>query len=227
MDSKSSSGESFIDKAKNFVMGNLIVVGIVAGVLVVGLICLIIGVVSAGKKPEELYGAYKSVPDSNYFEYRFGNGLGGPGNGWDDAKLSILSSTIGIDSQRKKLPESHLQYWGYEIEVGDCKTNEEHDILQNVGFLATPSDEHCSSEQKGWQCEFSYPLNLYEPIFLLNGTVNPNNYWANYVYKTVSIYKPYIRIWETWNEPDYLRDAGIAEKWWKEVNLFLNNNFLK
>ena len=50
---------------------------------------------------------------------------------------------------------------------------------------------------------------LYEPIRLRleNGKVNPNNYWAYFVNETVTIYKQYIKIWETWNEPDYVRNV--------------------
>ena len=39
-------------------------------------------------------------------------------------------------------------------------------------------------------------------IWLKNGTVNPKNYWAYYVNETVTRYKDYVKIWETWNEPD-------------------------
>ena len=60
------------------------------------------------------------------------------------------------------------------------------------------------------------PANLYEPIWLNNGTVNPNNYWANYINKTVSFYKEYIKIWEVWNEPDYTRNYEVVNKWTTE-----------
>ncbi|MBI2955484.1 MAG: hypothetical protein HYY30_14310 [Chloroflexi bacterium] len=33
-------------------------------------------------------------------------------------------------------------------------------------------------------------------------TINPRNYWARFVYNTVYRYKPGIRVWEMWNEPD-------------------------
>ena len=60
------------------------------------------------------------------------------------------------------------------------------------------------------------PSNLYEPIWLNDGSVNPNNYWASYINKTVSLYKNYIKIWKTWNEPDYTRYYGVVEKWTTE-----------
>jgi len=70
----------------------------------------------------------------------------------------------------------------------------------------------------------SVPANLYLPVFSdgtdvpgPGKTVNPNNYWARFVYRTVSRYKPGgtlaaqrgwpaglgVRHWEIWNEPDW------------------------
>ena len=47
-------------------------------------------------------GAYISTPDPNKLEYRNGNGIGGIDDGWDDGRLSNLSSWGGYDGQRKK-----------------------------------------------------------------------------------------------------------------------------
>jgi hypothetical protein len=68
------------------------------------------------------------------------------------------------------------------------------------------------------------PANLDAPIFTdgtdvpgPGKTVNPNNYWARYVYRTVERYRPGgqlaqalgwgsgvgVRLWEIWNEPDW------------------------
>ena len=59
------------------------------------------------------------------------------------------------------------------------------------------------------------PQNLYQPIWNADGTINPNNYWANYIYKTVSIYKPYVKIWEVWNEPDFTNNYNATQaNWW-------------
>ena len=146
-------------------------------------------------------GAYLSVPDPSGLEYRFGDGSGMWNNGWDDAKSARLSSKAGCDGTRKKLPEDHFVRWGYGIEVGDCKVNNEVGILDIIGYLSTPTKEHSSNKTDN--SELCYPANLYEKIWLDDNTVNPNNYWASYVNKTVSTYKDYVKIWETWNEPDY------------------------
>ena len=121
---------------------------------------------------EKLINAYEHVPDSNNLQYRLGNGLGYIGNGWDDARMSNLSSKAGYDTQRKKLPEQHFANWGYEIEVGDAQTNTKLGILDVVGYLATPLLNHSSNASNN--PELCYPANLYEPIFLSNGDVNPN-----------------------------------------------------
>ena len=176
------------------------------------LISLIIGILNKlndGKGTEK--GAYLSVPDSSKLQYRLGNGLGYVGNGWDDGRMSNLSSLAGYDGQRKKLPENHLDYWGYGIEVDDCKTNTKLGILDVIGYLATPTNAHSSNATTN--PELCYPDNLYEPIWLDDGNVNPLNYWANYIYKVVTAYKDYIKIWETWNEPDYTRNYNNVGKW--------------
>lgn len=156
-------------------------------------------------------GAYLSVPDPKNLQYRLGNGLGYIGNGWDDARMSNLSSLAGYDAQRKKLPEQHFYNWGFGIEVGDCITNKKLGIIDLVGYLAQPLKNHSSNSSS--DPETCYPHNLYEPIFLNNGSVNPDNYWAYYVYRTVINYKDYVKIWETWNEPDYTRNYGNIGNW--------------
>ena len=158
-------------------------------------------------------GAYLSTPDPNNLQYRLGNGLGYIGNGWDDARMANLSRLAGYDGQRKKLPEQHFVNWGFGIELGDAQTNTKLGILDVVGYLATPTKAHSSNATSN--AELCYPANLYEPIWLPDGSVNPNNYWAAYVYKTVDIYKEHIKIWETWNEPDYTRNYGAVGDWGK------------
>ena len=165
-------------------------------------------------EPGENTGAYLITPDPTTLQYRLGNGLGYIGNGWDDARMSNLSTWAGYDGQRKKLPEQHFETWGYGIELGDAQTNTKLGILDVVGYLATPTKAHSSNATSN--SELCYPANLYEPIWLADGTVNPNNYWAAYVYKTVEIYKDHIKIWETWNEPDYTNNYNNVGKWYTE-----------
>jgi len=158
-------------------------------------------------------GAYLSTPDPNTFQYRQGNGLGFIGNGWDDTKLANLSTYAGYDTQRKKLAEQYFVNWGYEIELNDAEANTKLGILDVVGYLAMPTVNHSSLIVKN--PEFCYPANLYEDIWLKDGSVNPNNYWAAYVNKTVHIYKDHIKIWEVWNKPDNTINYGAVVDWEK------------
>ena len=186
---------------------------IIIGVSTILFIILIIVIVAVATYPNgKGKGAYLSVPDPKDLQYRFGDGSGLYRDGWDDSKSAILSSMAGCDGSRKKLPEEHFNRWGYGIELGDCETNTKYGILDVIGYLSTPIIQHSSNASNN--PELCYPANLYEDIWLDENTVNPNNYWANYVYKTVSTYKKYIRIWETWNEPDYTdwRKTGDWDK---------------
>ena len=89
--------------------------------------------------------------------------------------MSNLSAKAGYDGQRKKLPEQHLVNWGYGIEVGDCQANTKLGILDVIGYLATPTKAHSSNATDN--AELCYPDNLYEPIWLADGNVNPLNYF--------------------------------------------------
>lgn len=163
-------------------------------------------------KNDDTIGAYKSVPDPSNLRYRTGNCLGYIGGIWDDANNSYLAAMAGLDGQRKKLPENHFKSWGYGIEVGDCQKNNELGIYDLIAYLATPSSEHSSNPNNA---ENTPPLNLYEKIWNDDGTVNTNNYWANYIYEVVKYYKPYVLIYEVWNEPDYTRSYDQIDSWYQ------------
>ena len=148
--------------------------------------------------------AYKEVPNGDLLKFRIGNGLGAY-SGWDDAKVTKLAANVGYKGQRKKIPESHFATWGYGIEIDDSKYCNSVEIYDLVGYLHTPTSEHSSRPNTSVSTESYPPSNLYEPIWKSDGvTVNPDNYWANYIYNTVTNYKPYVKIWEVWNEPDYV-----------------------
>ena len=124
-------------------------------------------------------GAYISTPNASELEYRLGNGIGFWGGNWGDEQLTILKAEAGYNGQRKKLPEQHLMNWGYGIELKSCEINKKYGIVDLVGYLATPHKIHSSNISDN--PEACYPDNLYEKIWLDNGQVNPNNYWAYYI----------------------------------------------
>jgi len=161
-------------------------------------------------KSNKVQGAYVKTPNADELPFRWGNNPGYYGGYWDDAKVTTISARAGFDSQRKKLPEAHLERWGYGIESGDAQHCFNVGVYDLVGYLATPSDKHSSKRTSN--AEMCPPKNMYKPIFLKNGDVNPDNYCAAYINKTVHIYKKWVRIWEVWNEPDYTDWRNVG-KW--------------
>ena len=57
-------------------------------------------------------GAYLKTPNSKQIQYRLGNSIGYYGYGWNESKLSNLSSLAGYDGQIKRLIEFHFNNWG-------------------------------------------------------------------------------------------------------------------
>ncbi len=47
----------------------------------------------------------------------------------------------------------------------------------------------------------SVPKNLEAPVFV-EGRINPQNYWASFVYRLASTYRGRIDVWMIWNEPE-------------------------
>ena len=165
-------------------------------------------------KGEELtgtnVGAYLKTPDPSGLQYRLGNGISWGESSYPADSVRNLIAYAGYDGMRKKLRADLFDTWGYGIELETCRLNQKYGILDVVGYLAKPPKKHSSNKTE--DSEACYPANLYEPIWLDNGKVNPKNYWAYFVNETVTMYKPYIKIWETWNEPDYVRNVDTS-KW--------------
>ncbi len=147
--------------------------------------------------------------------FRFGVNMNFVNTSWGDDQLGWLSSQAGCNSARVKLSEYHLETWGYEIEVGDMQSYAANGLGNLFGFLIGPSAAHSTapSGTSDWGLDYYIPKNLYEPIFLASGEVNPDNYWASYVHRTVSQYKSWVRIWEVWNEPDWVDDWNLTKEW--------------
>ena len=65
----------------------------------------------------------------------------------------------------------------------------------NLFIRTAPTFAHSNAPDSGSTYAYS-PKNLNQAIWLNDGNVNPDNYWAVYVNKTVTMYKDYIKIWE-------------------------------
>ena len=149
----------------------------------------------------------------------------------DLADLAAGNASLGIDgvgmkSFRVTLPEDFLEYYGYTTWLPIYEHYDSLGLLDNVVFLQNPTPDHRDSTE---YCPGNTSLlwkNMYTPIFDNgeNGTpVNDTNYYALYVYKTVDLYKNFVKFWEIWNEPDidYSGAAwlppGYPGNWWENV----------
>jgi len=165
-------------------------------------------------------------------EFLYGSNMGGYYPPWTNQKIADIAAGnpalnvkgVGIKSLHQPLPETFLDTWGYSFSVNDFIHYASLGIKDNTVFLELPSDAHadntvypgCSKKSLLWS-------NLYTPIWDggANGTpVNEDNYFALYVYKTVTIYKPWVKFWEVLNEPDFdaglngWRSPGDPGNWW-------------
>jgi|GEM_PF-1580988 len=80
-----------------------------------------------------------------------------------------------------------------------------------------------------WNVHWSFPVKLFEPV-LVNGHINPNNYFGQYVYKFVKRYGPNgdfwqsqsvknpIKYYEMWCEPEW----GVRDGWWGNTSQIID-----
>jgi hypothetical protein len=152
--------------------------------------------------------------------FRFGTNMGHRNDNWSDAQYSDLIAAQGMNSFRVFLPENYLATWGYDVALANMQHYQTLGLNNLTANLGTPSRAHSKAlpTTPDWQLDYYSPQNLYEPIWASDGSINPNNYWAAYVYKTVSLYRSYVKIWEIWNEPDYTNNWGATQTdWWNNA----------
>ncbi|MEM9887141.1 MAG: T9SS type A sorting domain-containing protein [Bacteroidota bacterium] len=133
---------------------------------------------------------------------------------------------VGINSMRPALFEHFMEEWGYELRVKTFEHYKKLGAKDNVVFVGYPSEKH---RDPTWYCDSHQSelfKNMYTPIWDggANGTpYNDENYYAAYLYKTVTLYKDYVKFWEIWNEPDYSFTANSIEQPGEDGNWWENN----
>ena len=171
-----------------------------------------------------------AVPYTANFQY--GTNMGYYGPSWNDQALADIAAGsvpknvkgAGCKTLRLFLPEDFLETWGYDVRVSAFDYYATLGINENVVTLEQPSSSHTEPTYFGGCGEQSRVFkNLYSSIWDAgaNGTpVNDTNYFALYVYKTVTRYKSKTRFWEIINEPDmdYVghgdQQPGDPGNWW-------------
>jgi hypothetical protein len=147
--------------------------------------------------------------------FRHGINMGFPNSAFTDNDDGLLSAESGADSNRIKLPEYFLAQWGAGVRTDAAQSYFTNGMSNLVCFLIGPTQAHSTAPANSGDdvLEQYIPANLDEPIWNSDGTVNANNYWAAYVSEVVTTYKPWIHIWEVWNEPDWVSDYTTTQKW--------------
>ncbi len=163
--------------------------------------------------------SHPEPPSPESTPFRFGLNLGHPNGSWGDDLHARLGARAGATSLRPKLPEYHLAQWGTEIEVGDMQSYASDGLTNFVAFVIGATREHSTMPDaaEDWQRDYYIPKNLHEPIWLENGDVNPENYFAASLFDTMSTYGEWVDTWEIWNEPDWVPDWQTTESWWESA----------
>ncbi len=165
--------------------------------------------------------------------FLFGSNLGWYSS-WDDQSLADIAAGnpsrnvrgAGVKTLRPSLYEEFLESWGYDVRLAEFNHYQSLGIRDNTVFLGLPAaaNHKDNAHYGGCADESNLFQNMYTPIWDggANGTpVNENNYFALYVYKTVSRYKTYTKFWEIINEPDFSysalswADVGTPGNWWQ------------
>lgn len=162
--------------------------------------------------------ANNSVPSyTSPFQY----GINGAyaGNNWNDQTLAKIASNAGSNSIRVGLYDYFLEQYGNNVRTSTFNyyTNTLK-FSDNIVFLNGAADNHVDKTVYPGCSQHSLVFaNIYQPIWLVaaNGTktINPTNYFAQYVYNVVQNYGSNIKFYEIWNEPDFTYGSnGYAAK---------------
>ncbi|MFQ5856854.1 MAG: hypothetical protein ACE5LU_14670, partial [Anaerolineae bacterium] len=164
----------------------------------------------------------------------------GAGAGWAryEIRWDQIESSAGFDYSRQDSIVRRDIANGLKI---DAIFNATPASYATGGFAWVPGPRvgqrtFTRAQLAGLAATTSTPANLYEPIFAdgtdtpaPNKAINPNNYWARFVRKTVERYMPGgtlakdegwpegagIRVWEIWNEPDRPFWTGTVEEYYR------------
>ncbi len=149
-------------------------------------------------------------------------------NGWDDEGLADIvagssnNRGVGVRTQRVPLPDEFLEQWGVEVRVDEMEYFESVGLKEHVVFLEGPSDDHRDLIMHCPDAPSALFRNMYEPIWI-NGAINPENYYAKYVYDVVMNYGQFIKTYEVFNEPDFdysgngFKDPGEDGNWYENI----------
>lgn len=133
-----------------------------------------------------------------------------------------LAKKVLCNTIRMQLTESFLHNNGYGVRLSTYQY-----LTGTLGFKNIQAffGQNGSEQPTPHRDTTKYPgapftsllfLNMYEPIFLKNGQVNPRNYCAKYIWDALQIYGPFLSVVEVVNEPDIPYGYPIP-LWWTRM----------
>ena len=153
--------------------------------------------------------------------------------GFTDEDLALLAAGsedkgvqgAGIKALRPGFFEDFAELFGYDSRINAFKYYDKLGMKDHTMIVGFPSDAHRDDTFYCPGVRSTVFKNLDLPIWDNgeNGTpVNDKNYYALYIWKTIALYKDYVKFWEVWNEPgfDYTGGKGWLPKgapgsWWE------------
>ncbi|MGV3761283.1 hypothetical protein [Parapedobacter sp.] len=161
-----------------------------------------------------------TAPPTGKRSFLYGSNMGSYA-GWSDGQLAEILignpakgiAGAGVNSLRPAMYDHFVQQWGYDIRLNAFTFYEQLGGKDHTIFLNGPSEAHRDQTKYCNDAQSHTFANLYEPIWLSPDKVNPDNYYANYVYHVVKTYGPYVKYWEVWNEPDYTSNWPATQTW--------------
>jgi len=189
------------------------------------------------ENPEKLPKDAKTAnTDAHVYDgyFLFGSNMGWMNHSWQDedvADILVGNPTkkidgVGVNSLRPALYYYFVFDWGFDVRVNTFKYYESIGVRNNVVFIGDgPTEAHREKKQYAAGKNSQSFENLYEPIWEKGETgsiVNPENYYAVYVYEVAKRYKGLVKFWEIKNEPDLTYDwfcagaePGTICNWWE------------
>ena len=120
---------------------------------------------------------------------------------------------VGATTIRPVIAEEVLEVFGYDVLVPTFQHLDQIGMKDMTVTLFQPAEWHRDLTEYCPGTPSALFRNLYEPIWDggANGTpINENNFFANFVYKTVTTYDEYVKFWEIWNEPGFDKTGNLG-----------------
>ena len=164
--------------------------------------------------------------------YGYGTNMGYYGSQFQDQDVAQLAYNAGSRTIRPSLPDWLITGYGTDARITAFQDYAAMGMKDLTAFLGEPNDPAVNNTSGPDDRETKvFPgadeaahtfVGLYQPVWLdaAKTQINPANTYANYVYKTVKEYGPYVKFWEIVNEPDFTyssagwEDPSSPDSWW-------------